>query len=322
MRVVVYGVGAVGGVIATSLAHSGRQVIGIARGARLDAIRSSGLTLRSPKGTIHARFDGAASAQEITFRPDDAILLAVKGQDTVTALHDLRGAGVEDQPIFCAQNGVANERTALRYFPNVHGINVMLPAQYTSPRETIAWCSPNYGNFDIGRFPTGIDPADEALAEALTPAGIGGYPHADVMVFKYGKLMMNLGNIVEAALGREVEAADLSEHLKAEGQAVLDAAGIEWRDVGPSDPRRELMKNGTVEGVPRLGGSTSQSLARAAGSVETDYLNGEISLLGRLHGVPTPANDFVSRLATRLARDKAQTGTITRDELARGIGLA
>lgn len=321
MRIIVYGVGAVGGVIATSLAHSGQQVIGIARGARLDAIRTTGLTLRSPAGTIHAKFDGAASAQEINFRPDDAIMIVVKGQDSLTALQDLRAAGVEDQPIFCAQNGVANEATALRYFPNVHGINVMLPAQYTSPQETIGWCSPNYGNFDIGRFPGGIDAADKALADALTPAGIGGYPQSEVMVYKHGKLIMNLGNIVEAALGREVESADLAEHLRAEGRTVLDAAGIDWRDVGSSDPRRELMKEGTVDGVPRIGSSTSQSLARATGSVETDFLNGEICFLGRLHGIPTPANDYVTRLAARLAREKIDTGAITRDEMARGIGL-
>jgi len=321
VRIIVYGVGAIGGVIATALAHAGQEVIGVARGARLDAIRDKGLTLRNPERMIHTRFEGAASARDIDFRPDDAIVLVVKGQDSSAALKDLRAAGVTDQPIFCAQNGVANEAIALRYFPNVHGINVMLPAQYTSPYETIAWCSPNFGNFDIGRYPKGIDATDEALANALTPAGIGGYPQAEVMAFKYGKLIMNLSNIVEAALGRGAEARDISEHLRVEGRAVLDAAGIDWRDVYVSDPRRELMKNGTVEGVPRIGGSTSQSLARTAGSVETDFLNGEISYLGRLHGVATPANDFVTALAAGMARNKTQTGAITHDELARGIGL-
>ena len=322
MRIIVYGVGAVGGVVATALAHAGHEVIGVARGARLDAIRETGLTLRNPERAIHARFGGAASAQEIAFRPDDAIVLTVKGQDTMVALNDLRAGGVEEQPVFCAQNGVANERTALRLFPNVHAINVMLPAQYTEPGETIAWCSPNFGNFDIGRFPDGTDAADEALAKALTSAGIGGYPQADVMVWKYGKLMMNLGNIVEAALGRDVPSGDITKRLRDEASVVLEAAGIKWRDVGASDPRRELMKSGPVGDVPRLGGSTSQSLARSSGSVETDYLNGEICFLGRLHDVPTPANDYVTRLAARLARNKIGTGMIDREGLARSLGLA
>ena len=36
--------------------------------------------------------------------------------------------------------------------------------------------------------------------------------------------------------------------------------------------------------------STWQSLERKAGTTEVDYLNGEVVLLGRLHGVPTPVN--------------------------------
>ena len=321
MRIIVYGAGAVGGVIATALAHAEQDVIGVARGARLQAIRDTGLTLRNPDRSVHARFEGAASAQDIDFRSDDAIVLVVKGQDTIAALHDLRTAGVTDQPIFCAQNGVANETTALRYFPNVHGINVMLPCQFMTPDETIAWCSPNYGNFDIGRYPHGIDAADEALAKALTPAGIEGFPQADVMAYKYGKLILNLGNIVEAVLGRGFKASDMTEHLRAEGRGVLEAAGIEWRDVGPADPRRDRMKNGNVAGVTRIGGSTTQSLARAAGSVETDFLNGEISYLGRRYGLPTPANDYVTALAVRFAREKKRIGAINPDELAQGIGL-
>jgi lysophospholipase L1-like esterase len=37
-------------------------------------------------------------------------------------------------------------------------------------------------------------------------------------------------------------------------------------------------------------------LARATGSIETDYLNGEIAMLGRLHGVPTPVNALLQDL--------------------------
>ena len=144
MRYIVYGVGAVGGVVAAALTRAGQEVIGIARGARLAALQE-GMTLRSPAGTTRVRFACVGQAAEIGLRPDDTVILTVKGQDTAAALADLRGAGLEDQPVFCAQNGVANERAALRLFPNVHGINVMLPAEYMSPGETIACCSPDFG---------------------------------------------------------------------------------------------------------------------------------------------------------------------------------
>ena len=65
-----------------------------------------------------------------------------------------------------------------------------------------------------------------------------------------------------------------------------------------------------IEGVRREGGSSWQSLARGPGSIEADYLNGEIVLLGRLHGVPTPANELFQRLAGQVggrgAADRAR----------------
>ena len=94
---------------------------------------------------------------EIDWRADDAILLTMKTQDTLPALERLRAAGVAGQPIFCVQNGVANERMALRRFPNVHGVTVMMPASFLSPGEVAAFSTPRHGIFDIGRFPRGSD---------------------------------------------------------------------------------------------------------------------------------------------------------------------
>ena len=45
----------------------------------------------------------------------------------------------------------------------------------------------------------------------------------------------------------------------------------------------------------QLGGSSWQSLVRGTGTIETDFLNGEIVLLGRLHGIPTPVNADIQR---------------------------
>ena len=44
-----------------------------------------------------------------------------------------------------------------------------------------------------------------------------------------------------------------------------------------------------------------QSLQRGTGDIETDNLNGEIVLLGRIHGISTPANELLQQLARALA---------------------
>jgi 2-dehydropantoate 2-reductase len=46
-----------------------------------------------------------------------------------------------------------------------------------------------------------------------------------------------------------------------------------------------------------------------------DLLNGEIVLLGRLHGVPTPVNEVLQRAANDLARRGGAPGSIPIEEL-------
>ncbi len=322
-RIIVYGVGAVGGVVAASLARVGREVVGIARGRRLAAIQQRGIMLRTPHFAEHIPVPCVADPSEIAFRPDDMMMLAMKTQDTPAALDPLRAAGWTDGPIYCAQNGVTNEDLALRVFPNVHGILVMLSCTFSEMHEAVTFSTPRHGVFEVGRYPGGIDDDDRRMAKALEDGNIGGFAAQDVMAAKYGKLIINLVNIIQAAVGVSAmkDAAPIRALATAEAEAALAAAGIKWRDVGGSDPRRdELMKQVEVPGVVTVGGSTSQSLARGAGSVETDYLNGEISRLGRLHGVPTPVNDRLTQLGDRLARGGEKPGSMSVEALQELVG--
>ena len=52
------------------------------------------------------------------------------------------------------------------------------------------------------------------------------------------------------------------------------------------------------------------------GRIEADALNGEVVLLGRLHGVPTPVNELLQRTANHLARVGAPPASMTPEELA------
>jgi 2-dehydropantoate 2-reductase len=70
-------------------------------------------------------------------------------------------------------------------------------------------------------------------------------------------------------------------------------------------------------GAPRGGGSSWQSLTRGTGTIEADHLNGEIVLLGRLHGVPTPLNELLQHLANTFARERRPAGSMPVAELVR-----
>jgi 2-dehydropantoate 2-reductase len=69
------------------------------------------------------------------------------------------------------------------------------------------------------------------------------------------------------------------------------------------------------------GGSSWQSLARGAGSIEAEYLNGEIALLGGLHGVPTPVNELLERLALQAASKGTPPGSMRLEDLSEIAGM-
>jgi 2-dehydropantoate 2-reductase len=132
------------------------------------------------------------------------------------------------------------------------------------------------------------------------------------MRWKYAKLLLNLGNAIEALCGRVEGIDEIFALARAEGEAVLHAAGIPFASASEDRDRRVgTFEVGEVAGRPRGGGSSWQSLARGTGSVEADHLNGEIVLLGRLHGVPTPVNELARRLVNRAAHDRTPPGSLT-----------
>ncbi len=316
MRFIVYGVGAIGGTLAAKLQASGADVAGIARGAQLEALRDNGLLLRTPAGETRHRFPVAEHPRELNLRPDDVILLAMKSQDTVAALEALAEAGARHQAIVCAQNGVSNEREALRRFANVYAMLVVMPATFIRAGDVAAFGAPHAGLFDIGRYPTGTDSTVTAIVDTLNHAGFAAFAQERAMESKYGKLLMNLGNVVDAAAGDTRQNDDLLKRARDEGAAVLRAAGIAFADVGPDNERRKrLMQVQPVAGAERVGSSSAQSLARGTGSIETDYLNGEIVLLGRLHGVATPVNAGLCRLGRLLVNEKRPAGSVSLSEI-------
>ena len=319
MRWMVYGAGAVGGVLGGLLHEAGHDVVLVARGAHLDVLRRDGLTLASPAGTRTIDVPAAGDAREAL----DAgagepvtVLLTVKSHQTQTAVEDLTSVLPATTPVVSLQNGVANEPSLLRFFEDVQGVCVMMPTGHLEPGVVEQHSAPVPGILDVGRFPGGTDATSEAVAAAFRDAGFVSEPRPDVMAWKHRKLMMNLGNAVQACCTPGPDADDLARRAVAEGEAALGAAGIPVVGVARDRERRgDLLRVAPVAGRERGGGSSWQSLRRATGSIETDYLNGEVVRLGRLHGVPTPANALLQATARRLAATGGEPGSVPAADL-------
>ncbi|MGF7234533.1 MAG: ketopantoate reductase family protein [Frankia sp.] len=327
MRYVVVGAGAVGGTIGGRLAEHGFAVTLVARGAHGRVLTERGLTLGTPDGPRTLNLPVVDGPAALTPEPGDVFVLATKTQDSLSALDTLSALPVGGSaapgtpagdviPLVCAQNGVENERLALRRFAHVYGMWVMLPGEHLEPGRVSAWGTPYSGLLDLGRIPAGIDDTARRIASDLTASRLLSRPRAQIMPWKYAKLLRNLGNAVEALCGPDAPADELLARVVAEGTEALRAAGIEVAtDDAWAAACADHVRTGTIDGRTRDGGSSWQSLTRGLGSIETDYLNGEIVLLGRQHGVPTPVNQVLVREANAAARAGLRPGSRTPDDM-------
>jgi 2-dehydropantoate 2-reductase len=340
VRYIIIGVGAIGGVMGARLAqHSAEHPpLLIVRGEHGAAIARNGLRLRAPDEDTLVPVDSAAGPDGVVLRSDDVLVLATKTQQAQAALEQWVDAPVLDAngsrlgtagellPILTALNGVESERIALRLFARVFGVCVWLPAVHLVPGEVILRIAPTSGIFIIGRYGADRDAADDALLATIagdwTASTFTIHIVDDVMRWKYNKLLSNLGNAVQALLGViDDDGAAVADRLQAEAEAIYRASGIQWAsEVEEAAWRGDVFRIRPVPGTPeQLGGSSWQSLARGS-SIESDYLNGEIALIARLHGMTAPRNETVQRLAREAAASGSGLGSLTAAELTKLLG--
>jgi 2-dehydropantoate 2-reductase len=325
MRFVVVGAGAIGGSVGGRLFQQGFDVTLVARGEHGRALESGGLVLESPGETVTLPVPTVAEPAQVTWEPDgdgDAVvLLAVKGQQSDHALTQLSVAP-PTTPVVCMQNGVENERRALRHFPRTYGICVMCPASQLRPGVVQIHSAPVSGLLDLGCFPSGLDEQGQSIADALATTSFQSVARTDIMRWKYRKLLMNLANAVEALSGPGARFGPLARAAQREGNEVLAAAGIDVASAEEDRARRgDFLQLAPTSSGDWQGGSSWQSLARRAGSIEAEFLNGEIALLGALHGIPTPVNALLQRLAVRAAAEGSGPATWRIEDLNELAGI-
>ncbi|MEU5692104.1 2-dehydropantoate 2-reductase N-terminal domain-containing protein [Actinosynnema sp. NPDC020468] len=320
-RYVVIGAGAVGATTAAQLHLAGREVVLAARGAHLEALRANGLRYIRPDGVTTVRLPVVGEPGELGLKPDDLLVLATKTQDADAALAAWAwqpvGGGVAagELPVLTVQNGLDAERSALRRFGTVFGAVSWSPSSHVAAGEVVSPAAPIAGVFWIGRYPTGGHPALADLAADFADADLLTEIVPDVVPFKAGKLVSILPNALDALFPASPLRDRAAELLRREAREVFAAAGIRVADlVGETARDLSGFASRPIPGHERGGGSTWQSLVRGA-TVESEFLNGEIVLLARLHGREAPANAAVLARIARAAAVGEPARSLTDDDL-------
>jgi 2-dehydropantoate 2-reductase len=269
------------------------------------------MVLVEPTRTVTVPMPVVRSVAHAAIDASTIVALAIKSQDRDAVFDELVECAPVDTPVACFQNGVANERVVSEHFARTYGVVVMMPAAHLEPGRVEAYASPIPGLFDIGLATGEVDDIARDLAATLRLGGFDARAVPNVMRWKYTKLLMNVGNAVEAMCGLDDAGIDLIGRARTEAVSCLRAAGIGFASRAEEKERRgDLLQVGTIDGSGRGGGSSWQSLARGLGSIEADALNGEIVRIGAAVGEPAPVNALILARALQAATDRVPPASI------------
>jgi thiosulfate/3-mercaptopyruvate sulfurtransferase len=325
-RYVVIGGGAIGVTMAAELHRSGSPVTLVTRGAQLEAARQTGITYVRPDAARILTVDVAGDPDEVELTESDILVLATKTQDAAAAVEvwaeqpvKLDSGAVARAgavlPLLTTQNGLETERLALRYFATVIGGVLILGATYVKPGLVVATGFPAVGLTWIGAYPDRALSRVDAIARDLRRANIDTETVADISAWKRAKLLFSITFVLDALYEPSPLRDRAAALLQQEAREVFASSGqsvAELAQAMASAPRKPGNKE--IPGYERGGTSTWQSLTRS-GSLETDYLNGEIVLQARLAGRTAPANEAITHRIHRAAREGSAPRSLGEDDL-------
>ncbi|MEV6071541.1 2-dehydropantoate 2-reductase N-terminal domain-containing protein [Nocardia sp. NPDC052001] len=314
-RYVIVGAGAIGVSLAVELGDRGHDVLLVARGATLDYLAAQPLSYHSHAGHRAIRLPAVALDADLGLRTGDIVVLAVKSQDLatvapaiawreVTGDHgQVQGIAANLVPVVTTQNGLDAERTAARWFDTVLGAVFLISAQHVRTGEVRVGGHPHVGGAIAGiasaLAPESAEQALKTFTTDLHDANFLTKSVTDIRSYKAAKIVHSVRNGIEVLAGDRKTKDAVGQALSAEARTVLAAAGFDPPDTSALilDPAQGHFS--ARSGVTTGRQSTWQSFARGTPTNEVDYLNGEIALLARLHGIPAPLNTRLQQLLGR-----------------------
>jgi 2-dehydropantoate 2-reductase len=289
------GAGAVGGFYGAALARRGHDVTFVARGAHLDALRASGITIRSGgRPTVIHPVQAVADPAEAG-RGIELVLFTVKGYDTEGAAQALRPVVDGHTTVLTLQNGVESEA---RLAAALGADRILLGATTISTTVSapgiIDQANP-LQRIELGE-PTGtVTPRVEAIAGVLRDAEVEVRVSADVRRAVWEKFVRlapgaTLTSACQATIGElrsSPDGAILYRALISEVVAAGRAAGAALADNAVEAALA------FIHTLP-AGMKTSMQLDyERRRRVELEDITGAVVRLGRRLSVATPVYDVL-----------------------------
>jgi 2-dehydropantoate 2-reductase len=319
VRVCVVGAGAIGGLLAVRLAVSGQQVSVLARGDNLAAIRSDGLRLIEPDGSVVTAHDVEASDDLALLGPQDVVILALKAHQIAEIADRLSLLYDDDTVVVPLQNGIP--WWFFQKYPGPfegHRLQALDPdgtleRHIAAERIVGSIAYPAADREGPGvirlvegdRFPVGELDGERtdrvmAIADALSSAGFKSRVLTDIRSHLWVKAWGNLAmNPISALTGATLVEICRHQSTRALAARMMEEAATVAEKLGL---RLRLSIEQRIDGAEKVGDHKTSMLQDviAGRPLEIDPLVGSFVELGQLTQTAMPVTETVYALVSLL----------------------
>lgn len=293
MKIVVIGVGGVGGYFGARLALAGNRVLFLARGKHLQAIEENGLTVKSTKGEFAINPAMACNDYSVV-EVADLILVCTKAWQLEDVAKNIAPYINDETIVLPLQNGVTAADELAKYIPrkNIVGGLCRIFSKIEQP-GVINHFGAN-PTIIFGEFDGETSERTAWLDYTFKMTGLTYSWSNDINADLWKKFLMICSSallaVTKTTYGelREIpETRNMLEQLFTEVYNVGIAAGINL----PSD-----IVTRTMASVDNFPYDSTSSLTRDilnGKPSEIEYQNGTVVCLGEKYNIPTPVNTFV-----------------------------
>jgi 2-dehydropantoate 2-reductase len=343
-RILVVGVGALGGVVAHELLLAGHDVTLLTHDSdAARTLRISGLQeVRSGRVVVPRVVIERAPSGDERF---NYVFLATQPNAVESVVSQIAGVIGDSGRFVCLQNGLCEERVA-KHVPRNRIIGAVVA--FGASAHGAGLCErTSKGGVVVGNLDGALDETLERVTRLLGVLGPA-RTTTNLTGIRWSKLAINcaistLGTIGGERLGvllRQKFVRQLALRIIAEAVAVATALGVTLERLPGIPPLEWLAKAGDGETMRgRLEVAARHGLALGIGTryrwlrssmlraIErgrtpaVDYLNGEITSRGLKLGIPTPVNEKAQQYVWSIARGERVAAVATLETLSADVGV-
>ena len=310
MKFAIFGTGGVGGFYGGMIARAGKEVVFIARGQQLKAMKEKGLTVESVKfGKWTVKEDG----KKVIFTDDplkapkvDVVLVCVKSYDTEKIAPQLLPMLKEDSVVVSVQNGIGNEEILAKFVGEnrVLGATAFIGAYVKEPGLIVHEAA---GLLEIGEMDGKPSERIEKLVEELKSCKIEARASRDIRYTLWKKFVWNVAfnpySVITGATVGEMlslpESYEILRNLMLECYKVAKAYGVELKT--------KTMEKYLESSEDLKNYKTSMLLDFEKGKpIELEGITGALIRKAERKGIDVPYNKFVYGTVKLLLRKRGQ----------------